>query len=459
MSLKLTIVNTDNRDYKSNVKHYKRVTNDLVSFRKSLKGMGKVLSRYDRVKEVIQSEMGDMRSYLKESNLEKTVKELKVVSDRTWTFYNETMSDEWGITTYDKANPVNIKIDTLIRFSGKAAQTVHEVKELREQALAEVRSYREKRKQLSFIEKEYQVKTPDGQALPFKSKYKVYAGGGFGDGGNNYNIHLEPGQIMRLKAETKLRKIFEDKVPKDSSNHVGVEIEFVSKAEKYDLAKLLVAHGVEEYVTLKNDGSLRAEGEYKYCHELCVVFPESKTREVLRNVINALDEAKCRVNKRCGLHVHIDVRNRDKSIVFNNLVKSQTILFGMNPVSRITGKHHDGTTDTVYSKKMEHTDFDTAVANIGNDRYFGINPLSFHKHKTVEVRLHSGSTNFEKIFNWVCILVGIAEATKKFTTASSKPETFCERFGFDEVILNYIKERMSKFRDKDGNHVSIEEVA
>jgi Putative amidoligase enzyme len=39
-----------------------------------------------------------------------------------------------------------------------------------------------------------------------------------------------------------------------------------------------------------------------------------------------------------------------------------------------------------------------------NDRYYAINWCSWCEHKTIEVRLHSGTTSAEKIKNWVEIL-------------------------------------------------------
>lgn len=44
----------------------------------------------------------------------------------------------------------------------------------------------------------------------------------------------------------------------------------------------------------------------------------------------------------------------------------------------------------------------------GDERYCGINKTAYDKHETIEVRIHSGSLNAEKINNWIKLLVKIA---------------------------------------------------
>jgi hypothetical protein len=106
---------------------------------------------------------------------------------------------------------------------------------------------------------------------------------------------------------------------------------------------------------------------------------------------------------------------------------------------------------------MTKADFD-AARDLG-DRYWGINPSSYGTHKTIEVRLHSGSTNFTKLSNWVRILVNIAHVSNKYRTDVDSAEKFCDRLGLNDDMLAYIKERMAKFKDKDGQHITVDEAA
>lgn len=456
MSINYKIVKTkvNKETLNESIKNYKEEFTSLEHLKKAMKEVSlanKFRPVHNRIIEYIKNGIQDNRRMLKDISLNKEYSEVHLKSKKTWTFYPEMVNDEFGITSYDKMNPIELKIDR--KFPINSKNLLESLREAKKDAIAEIQQFRKTRKELRFIEKEIQI-SPN---IPFKPKYKVYVGGGYGtSSGNNYTIHMVAGEIMRLKEELKLKKVFESKKPLNNEHHVAVEIEFISKGDKYTLAKLLAKVGVENYVTLKDDGSLRAEEEYKFCHELCVIAPQKEFKDVLRRVINVLDEAGSRVNKTCGLHVHIDVRNRNKEQVFANLVNAQDILYAMNPNSRLTGLDENGERRTCYSQKVTTTDFDVEMA--GTERYKGINAKSYSKHKTIEVRIHSGSTNFEKIFNWVCILLAIADKDKVYKTKVSEPELFVKRFDLDDEILAYIKQRIAKF-NKDGKHITVSEVA
>lgn len=455
MSIKYKIVKNkmSEKELKATKTKYEKEFNSLMLLKKALKEVelaSRLCSVNNRAVEYIKHGIQNNRFNMKELNLNKEFSEVELTSKKSWTFYPENVSDEFGITRYDKDNPINVSISK--KFPINSKNLLESLREAKKDAIAVIQEYRKIRKETRFIEKEIDIPN-----IPFKPKYKVYVGGGYGaSSGNNYTIHMVAGEIMRLKEELKLKKVFENKTPLTNEHHVAVEIEFISKGDKYDIAKKLAKVGVENYVTLKNDGSLRAEADYKHCHELCVISPQKEFKDVLQRVIKVLDEADSRVNKTCGLHVHIDVRNRDKEQVFANLVNAQDILYAMNPNSRLTGITEDGRNETCYSKRVTTTDFNLELA--GTERYKGINAKSYTKHKTIEVRIHSGSTNFEKIFNWVCILLAIADKDKTYKTKVSDPELFVKRFDLDDQILAYIKQRVAKF-NKDGKHITVSEVA
>ena len=47
------------------------------------------------------------------------------------------------------------------------------------------------------------------------------------------------------------------------------------------------------------------------------------------------------------------------------------------------------------------------------DRYFKVNPISYDRHKTIEFRQHSGTTDYEKISNWILFLAKLVEFSYK----------------------------------------------
>lgn len=475
MSIKINLVTQASPDYKENAEEIKKLNKAIIKVREVNETLanfdGSMRERMNQASEGLDGLIKDTR-FRRNRLLERQNKKrmFSVKSDRKWKVFDEFIDDESGRTLYGDPSQYLIKDDRMVHFMGKGREieidtTINlepgvkiseQMKMVEEKVLQQLRTYRRQRKEIGFVDKEYRV-----PGLPYNASYRVYAGGAYGMGNNKFTIHMEAGEIMKLKEATKLRKIFDSKVPLTSAHHVGVEIEFICKSDKFRVAQFLAAENLGDFVTLKDDGSLRPEDSHPYAHELCVIAPEQLIHEVLRRVCTALDKAGSKVNGRCGLHVHLDMRGRNKNLVFNNLVKSQDVLYSMNPLSRVDGTRADGKKDTAYCKKMKSSDFDEVMAEIADspDKYWGINPKTFRTLQTLEVRLHSGSTNYRKLSNWVTILMSIANCTEMHTRAVNKPETFAERFGLDAAMVEYIKERVNKFKDGTGKHVTIDEIA
>jgi hypothetical protein len=479
MTIKVEIKSEVNKSYKRTRKINNELIAKKVAFTKAIKALKGFIKLGDPIDEAgdrtanqLNKQLADVRHKLKvkeDNNKSQTV--INVTSDKKWLFFKEFECQDSGRTLYGSLSEYQVVDDVPLRYRGKGitlgvnfskaiskdTNIKTQMNEAKDIALEEIRAYRKNRKQVSSIEKEISI-----PGMPYPVTYQVYAGGGLnGESRNNkYFIHMEKGEILKLKEATKLRKIFEAKKPTNDLNHVGIEIEFISKSDKFKLATILAKNNLSDYVELKDDGSLRPEEEngYPHGHELCVLAPEVAIHEVLRLVTKSLDEAGCKVNGRCGLHVHVDVRNRDKDVVFNNFVRSQNIMYAMNPKSRLDGTKSDGRRDEAYSKRVDHASFQTAMENLGG-KYWGVNPMSYARLKTIEIRLHSGSTNFTKISNWVKIITNIANTETKYRKDVSTVEDFCDRLHLNDEMKAYINERVNKFKDKSGQHVTVDEAA
>lgn len=444
----------------------------------------------------------ESRDTLKELNKHpEFIQEIHLTSERCWKVFDEFFNEETGKTEYglndgsnyiqDKENlngytsedgryrfngkPEDFKVDVKLPYTKEEGINVKDsIKKAQDQALDKLKTFRKQRQTIHSTEKELSrnLKLLEGMPEEFQPTYKVYAGGGYGSqsedgmfGNEKYFIHMEKGTFVKLSQVGKLRRVFEAKKPRTRDHHVGVEIEFISKYNKYELAQLLFQNDVHEFVQLVKDESLRAEGEFKFTHELTVLAPEQMIHVVLARVLKAInDNEGSRVAKRCGLHVHLDMRNRDRKRCFYNLTKAQTIMYAMNPRSRVDGTQSDGEKDIVYSKRIDMDDIDTAVATLnaaGNReaRYYGINPLALDRHQTLEIRIHSGSTNLDKISNWVKILTAIVNKEDKVNSEFTQVEDFCKYYNLDEAMTSYIKERIAKFKDKNGKHYTVDEAA
>ena len=122
----------------------------------------------------------------------------------------------------------------------------------------------------------------------------------------------------------------------------------------------------------------------------------------LENCCKSLNEAGAQVNKSTGLHVHIGVNGiSDEQYVnvFVNYQKLEGVIDSFMARSRRANNNR-------YCKTIQGYDFTTCknasfVYEKMQSRYFKVNPQSFYAHKTIEFRQHQGSTDFEKISNWV----------------------------------------------------------
>jgi len=250
---------------------------------------------------------------------------------------------------------------------------------------------------------------------------------------------------VRKRLKKKFHEVREDKRPKTRSKHVGIEIEFMSQLSSVELETALAEAGLENYVTAKDDGSIECEDDYPYSHEVCILAPEKSVPKVVSKFC-AIINGNSTVNSSCGLHVHLDMRNRDKEKAYANLWAAQPLLYSMCPKSRRTG---------TYSRPVM-TYHSLAEDPHGDERYVGVNKESLSKHNTLEVRLHSGTINAAKIINWVKLLSKIVDAPKvdgEVTVNLWKSIREAKRkIKLTGKLSKYVDERIKKFEKQHEGH-------
>lgn len=260
--------------------------------------------------------------------------------------------------------------------------------------------------------------------------------------------------ILTLSKVKKAPTVYSEKKPTTNENHVGIEIEFYSKADEKTLALELTKSGIGEWGNLKGDASLNNSAvpntnnsKQHYGQELTICVPESKMEEVVEKACGMLNKIGAKVNATCGLHVHIDVRNRTKEVVFHNLVKAQPLMYAMQPEGRRKSK---------YCRKQEWSGITDAITKgaavyAHNSRRVGVNPESVQKHNTIEMRMHSGTTNPIKIINWVKMLVAIADKKTIVASDINTSKEYNAEFAVTKELINYMNERVEKFKKKEEN--------
>lgn len=152
---------------------------------------------------------------------------------------------------------------------------------------------------------------------------------------------------------------------------IGVEIEYYPKT-------MPVASGLRQ---VAYDGSLGSAG--KEVKVMCWASADGRIKSLVNLKLDG------RVDKSCGLHVHIDVRHLnadEKMATYQRLLEFQPMLKKLVPASRKRNK---------FCKWMDNSH--------RNCRYAAINYQAIYSHGTIEFRCQGGSLNPVKIETWALL--------------------------------------------------------
>lgn len=215
----------------------------------------------------------------------------------------------------------------------------------------------------------------------------------------------------------------------------GVEIEFFFDASrrgglsavvrKQNIIAELAAKGIElvqegynhhtrNHWKLVTDSSVSFEG-------LEIVSPPLKGREGLKQlevVLEVLNKYEARVDKSCGIHVHHDINDfeiKDIKNLYASYIKFEKVFDQFVPRSRRAQNNRfcgslqtfeytvaPETVNRVLGK-VKQADSITDLDYVHSSRYKKLNLKSYLKYGTIEFRQHAGSTDFEKIKNWILL--------------------------------------------------------
>lgn len=267
------------------------------------------------------------------------------------------------------------------------------------------------------------------------------------------NMRKQPiGRTMKKFIETAREDLRKPSLKPESTakdNYVGIEIECASSKDTDDMIEhiALTRPSLSKYVRVGSDGSIRTEEKFPYAIEFRLMVKEQDKDRIIKEFIE-VTKGLLKVNNSCGLHVHIDMRNRNYGRSFEQLYVAMPILMSMVPSSRRSNTYCKENTN----KK--------GWSSGRSDRYEVLNTTSFRKYKTLEVRVHSATTSAYKIINWIDLLLCVVD--KKFEvqlTSDGKPDKvtaapdrqirslirFFDRFSVPANLRNYVVRRIAKF--------------
>jgi hypothetical protein len=228
------------------------------------------------------------------------------------------------------------------------------------------------------------------------------------------------------------------------SRRFGVEIEFLSTVSADQVMNSLRAAGLpveyEGYThRVTPHWKVVSDGSCGYELVSPVLEGEAGLEEV-RIAATALEAAGAQVDRKCGFHVHFDARSMPLKAVknlFKLWLKFEDVLDTFQPPSRrgsaniycqtnlpyepLGAGDHRGLCSRMFRKIDDCRSIEEMKA-LYPCRYRKLNIHSYFRHQTLEVRHHSGTTNPEKITNWVRLMARLFDAAESAAAVRNRPE-------------------------------------
>jgi hypothetical protein len=242
----------------------------------------------------------------------------------------------------------------------------------------------------------------------------------------------------------KMRKTFKNKKPKNDLNHVGIELELVSKLSINEIRFLFATNGLQNNITVKSDASIVTTKAHMHAVEIAIIAAENEFKQVINKVIDLIKDFS-KINKSCGLHVHLDARNRNIKHLYKSLYESQNLLYSICDRERVNNNYC----------KMTNFYEEYGGYSYGGDRYQGINRGAFSKFKTLEVRIMNGSLNKTLLNNYIHLLIKIASKTQFYTDKAFILNSFDSAvitYNITSNLANYLRKRIKKYNLKMKNN-------
>lgn len=217
--------------------------------------------------------------------------------------------------------------------------------------------------------------------------------------------------------------------PRRHNRHLGIEVECFGPKNRVALQKLVLSMDLEKYIQVGRDGSIRrTAGMTPY--ELRILLPESRLTSTMNKIGKFFKLAKLQVNNSCGLHVHIDMRSRSHTDSYAKLFNAQDLLFSMVAASRWRNSY------CKYTTKIEEF----------NQKYRAVTLSSYYSKRTLEVRLHEGCVDTDKITKWIKLLLQIVDSNSLNPGDINK-----------DVVKKWAKRGIQKYIDETFNEKWIKE--
>ena len=234
----------------------------------------------------------------------------------------------------------------------------------------------------------------------------------------------------------------------------GVEIEFLHNGRTgSEIVEALRATGLQaayesynhrtrRHWKLTTDGSLQGAG-----FELVSPVLSGKAgMQQLKKACQALANMGCKIDRRCGLHVHHEIRDltvQDVARVVRSYTNNQGSINGFLAPSRRHNEYCMPWSDSDFSR-LDNIAAMNQIHEGTFSRRLAVNLSSFPRYGTMEFRQHQGSIEFEKISKWI-------EFTRSLINESiTQQAVFADwrEWAQDHDLRSYIVERQRQFYNR-----------
>jgi len=231
---------------------------------------------------------------------------------------------------------------------------------------------------------------------------------------------------------------FQNKTPSNGIHYVGIEIECYSKISRVSLQKLFFKYDLEEFVMISDDSTIDppdTDGDdefYYHTFELRLLIPQDNLGVTLKRFGKVFRLARLKTNESCGLHVHLDMRQRRVDECYAKLRSFQDALFAIVNKDRWNNSY--------------------CRQNLADTRahHMGINRSAYEEHRTIEVRMHHGCVDTSQIEKWIRLLINVIQA-KSVPQIKTKKEVLKWK-GLNKKLRHYVRSNLKEewFEEKEG---------
>jgi len=251
-------------------------------------------------------------------------------------------------------------------------------------------------------------------------------------------VFTDKREILKLAPLLSTNDPLKDKRPRSpTKNYIGVELEFNRHGSDphttTTIADLLKKENLAKFVSVTTDPSCG--------FEVRVLLEEDNFEESLHKIMTVLKNKGFSTEYNCGTHVHFDMRRRDIKTVYKNLFYTQKFLRKFLTRAR---KHNQ----FCQLNKLDSFDAHYEAQTVRGNRYYGINTLSYSKHKTIEIRMHHGTLDADVLIPYIKMVLTIinysGELKKNILTLKQAKAAFGLNDDFTKTLATRISSVFGK---------------